>query len=89
MKKHDLVEVQWVDIFGENSGWTDLDDWDEPGEALCMTTGFYLPDIKEGYVVLAGSILEQKGRKTHYHDMSFIPEGVVKRKTRLSRSRAS
>lgn len=83
---HQLVEVTWVDIFGKNDGWTSLDDWTDPGEAVATTVGYLLPGLKEGYVVLAGTIMDWEGLSVH--DLSFFPESIVRNVRTLSRSKA-
>lgn len=85
-KKHHLVEVHWVDIYGKNDGWTDLEQWTDPGEAEATTVGYLLPDLKEGYTVIASSYISFEGEA--WHDLSYIPNSVVKKVVRLSRSRA-
>lgn len=83
---HQLVEVTWVDIYGKNDGWTELKDWEDPGEAVAVTVGYLLPDLKEGYTVLAGSYMSFEGEA--WHDFSYIPNSVIKKITKLSRSGA-
>lgn len=83
---HQLVEVTWVDIFGKSDGWTSLDDWKDPGEAIATTVGYLLPGLKEGYVVLAGTMMDLDGMSVH--DLNFIPEPAVKSVRKLSRSKA-
>lgn len=83
-KKHQLVEVTWIDIYGTSDGWTDLEQWTDPGEAVATTVGYLLPGLKEGYTVLAGSYLSLAGES--WHDISYIPDVVVKSIRKLSRS---
>ena len=78
----DLVSVSWVDIFSYNESWTDLKDWVDPGEAISTTAGYLLSDLKDGYVVTAGTLMTLKG-DTYYHDVSYFPQEVVRKITIL------
>lgn len=84
--KPELVEITWFDIFGKNDGWTDLEEWTDPGHAQCKTLGYLLPDLKDGYVCVAGTIMSMEGKK-FFHDINYIPTGAVQKIKKVSLSK--
>ena len=74
--QHQLVLIVWQDAFAAPQGWTFLDEY-HPEPAYPITVGWLLPDVLDGYITTADTILVQDG-ETSYYNVGHIPSGMVK-----------
>lgn len=74
--QHQLVKIVWQDAFAAPQGWTFLEDY-KPEAAYPVTVGWLLPDVIDGYVTTADTILVQ-GDEISYYNVGHIPVDMVK-----------
>lgn len=73
--QHSLVKIVWKDAFAAPQGWTSLEDYrTEPAHPV--TVGWLLPDVLDGYITTADTVLTQDGDTTYYN-IGHIPNEMI------------
>jgi len=72
-----MVIVQWRDAHTGEPGWTYLSDY-EPEPCLPLTVGWVVPDCKDGYLTIAGTVMNTADSPDVVSDLNHIPwENIV------------
>jgi hypothetical protein len=74
---YSIVMIRWADAHMSDSGWIELDEYEDDGETLVETVGFLIPvgeaGSKKDHVTLWQTLCEDEG----IHAM-HIPIGMVR-----------
>jgi hypothetical protein len=74
---YSIVLIRWADAHMSDSGWIELDEYEDDGETLVETVGFLIPvgeaGSKKDHVTLWQTLCEDEG----IHAM-HIPIGMVR-----------
>lgn len=75
-----LVAVGWIDSCTASTGWIMKSDWAETTPVDCVSVGFLIKEElgPEGYVEVAQSIGDPKGKHEQYCSRIVIPNRSIK-----------
>ena len=75
-KKHDIIEIHWVDTFGYNGWFTEEEIDEKTYQPLEEFVGYFIKETKEFIIIAMG--IQHSEDFAPYSTPKWIPKGFIK-----------